>query len=103
MAARKPRDPAWIPPAYTVQIARAVQAVARGNASSREQQMAMDWIVTQAAGAYELSFRSDGDGGDRETTFAEGRRFVGLQIVKLVNLSEGALGAMEKREGKANG
>jgi hypothetical protein len=103
MATRKPRAPAWQPPDYTVQQVRAVQAVARGDASSREQQLAMDWIVQQAAGTYELSFRSDGDGGDRETTMAEGRRFVGLQIVKLVNMNGKLIAELEKREGKTNG
>jgi hypothetical protein len=76
-----------------------VRAVAQGNASEREQQIAMDWIVQQAAGTYELSYRSDADGGERETAMAEGRRFVGLQIVKLVNMSGALVDALEKREG----
>ena len=104
MARRAPRPRAWTPVDYTVQIARAVQAVARGDASEREQKMAMDWIIVQAAGAYELSFRSDGgDGGERETAFAEGRRFVGLQLVKLVNMSPQLLDQLQKREDKTDG
>jgi hypothetical protein len=99
MTSKKPRDPAWKPPEYTAQQVRAVRAVAQGTASEREQQIAMDWIVQQAAGTYELSYRSDADGGERETAMAEGRRFVGLQIVKLVNMSGALVDALEKREG----
>lgn len=82
----KPRDPAWKPVAWEIADEVALKAMATGEASPDQQRRAMDWIVRQAAGTYELSFRSDADGGERETAFAEGRRFVGLQIVKLVNL-----------------
>ncbi len=102
MAPRE-RPKAWLPAEYTVQQARAIKAVAQGNASDREQRLAMDWLVTQACGTYEQSFRSDGEGGDRETTFAEGRRFVGLQLVKLANMDERVLTAMDKAEERRNG
>lgn len=86
----KPRKPAWLPADYSFADVVAVQAVARGDASPDQQRRALDWVINTAAGAYEISYRSDRDGGDRETAFAEGRRFVGLQVVKLVNLPAAA-------------
>ena len=61
--------------------------------------MALRWIVNVAAGTYEPSFRSDADGGDRETAFAEGRRYVGMQIVKLSNMPQNVVAAMRKANG----
>lgn len=38
-----------------------------------------------------MSFRPGGDDGKRETDFAEGRRFVGNQIIKLTKASIGQM------------
>lgn len=73
------------PPPYRVLHVAAVQALARGDASPHQQQEALRWIIEQAAGTYDLSFTPD---SDRGTSFAEGRRFVGLQIVKLTKLDK---------------
>lgn len=94
----KPRAKAWLPPKYTIADVHAVKALARGEATADQQKRALDWIVHAAAGAYELSFRSDGDGGERETAFAEGRRFVGMQVVKLVNMPGAVLRAIRSKD-----
>lgn len=83
---RKPRDPAWLPVLYDLADIEALRGVQSGTATAAQQAQALKWIVEIAAGTYEPSFRSDADGGERETAFAEGRRFVGLQIVKLLNM-----------------
>ncbi len=95
---RKPRTPAWVPVGYSTADVTAIQALAQGVANEGQQKRALDWIIRSAAGAYELSFRSDADGGARETDFAEGRRFVGLQVVKLANMSGAALDILRKQE-----
>lgn len=64
----------------------AFKALATGTANEGQQKTALDWLINIAAGTYELSYRSDTDGGERETAFAEGRRFVGLQAVKMINM-----------------
>ena len=78
----------WKPAKWELADAGALQALMRGDASKDQQMRALKWVIETAAGAYDMSFRP-GD-SSRETDFAEGRRFVGLQIVKLVkmNLSE---------------
>ena len=78
----------------------ACKPMATGTANDIQQQLALDWLITTAAGTYELSFRSDGDGGERETAFGEGRRFVGLQVVKMVNLPPRLVAEMRKQNAR---
>lgn len=74
------------PPTYEKADVMAFKALAAGNANEHQQKRVLDWIIYQASGYYEISFRP-GYGGDRDTAFSEGRRFVGQQVVKLVNYS----------------
>lgn len=78
----------WHPPDYNKSDVFAVKALAAGNASDHQQKQALRWIVNQACGTYDLSFRPE---SERATCLAEGRRFVGLQIVKLLNLTGSAM------------
>lgn len=83
------KAPAFIdPPKYDVLHVAAIQALARGEATPHQQQEALRWIIERAAGTYDQSFSPD---SDRGTSFAEGRRFVGLNIVKLTKLNKEAL------------
>lgn len=65
----------------------ALRALERGDCPAHLQKRALDWIIRKAAGTYELSFSPD---DERLTSFAEGRRFVGLQMIKLLNLNPDA-------------
>lgn len=73
---------------YDIPTVAAIQALAGGTATPEQQQGALNWIVHQAAATYGQSFQ---ESGDRETCFAEGRRYVGNQIVKLTKISINAL------------
>lgn len=75
-----------------------MQALHRGDANDTQQKRALDWFISKAAMTYDLSFRSDAEGGDRETAFAEGRRFVGLQAVKLLSLNAAAIGKLRSKD-----
>jgi len=78
------RVPPQLQPAkYENKHLYAVRAVAAGKASEHQQMLAMKWIIEQAAGTYQTSFSPD---NHSLTDFAEGRRFVGTQLVKLINL-----------------
>lgn len=87
MSAKKPIPP-FLRCDYDLPVVSAIQALQRGDASPEQQQAALNWIVNQAAATYGTSFQLE---GDRETAFAEGRRYVGTQIVKLTKLSLNAL------------
>ena len=84
----------FIPPTYTDQIAIAIQMLAEGKANEGQQRMALDWIVNVLCGTYDLSYRPGVD-GVRNTDFAEGKRFVGLQIIKMTKIK---IGRMQYKE-----
>jgi hypothetical protein len=74
---------AWTPVPYEESDIRAVQALANGTASPDEQRAVMLFIINTVAGTYDMSFRPE---SERDTCFAEGRRFVGLTLIKLLKL-----------------
>jgi hypothetical protein len=61
-------------------IVSAIKNLGEGKARPDQQITAMNFIIEVLAGTYDLSFRPEDKGGSRETDFAEGRRFVGLQL-----------------------
>lgn len=71
------------PPEYDLAVASAFQSLQRGDASPHLQRIALAWLIERAAMTYDLSYSPD---GERATSFAEGRRFVGLQVVKMLKL-----------------
>lgn len=95
---RKPRAPGWKPAGYVLADVEALQALHAGTASEGQQRRALDWIIKDAAETYEQAFRSDADGGERDTSFALGRAFVGQQIVKLVNMPGDVKAKLRKAE-----
>lgn len=79
-----PREP-WVPPQYDEYDIGTIKALNAGRASEGQQRHAMRLLVEKIAGTYDLSFRPGATEGQRATDFAEGRRFVGLQLVRLIN------------------
>ncbi len=85
---RKPRPSAWLPVSdYTADDVYAMQALAKGEATPEQQTRAINWIINSVCATYEEPFRSEVDGGERETSFALGKAFVGRTLVKMINLS----------------
>ena len=70
----------WSPPAWEVADVAAVQACVAGRASEDQQKRAIDWIIRSAAGAYDADYRTD----PRDHAFVSGRRFVGLNIITML-------------------
>ena len=73
---------------------RAIQALGTGSASPEQQIEALTFIVERLCGTYDLSYRPNDVGA---TQFAEGRRFVGLQIVSATKQPIGVLESAKKR------
>jgi len=67
------------PAPYTAVVQAGLKAMSVGTASRSQQVAVFDWLVKDAAGIGVQSFRSD----PMETAFAEGRRFVAIQIIHL--------------------
>ncbi len=71
------------PAAWEVADAASIQALAKGEATADQQARALRWIIEQAALTYDLEYRTE----TRDHAFCSGRRFVGLQIVKMLKLN----------------
>ncbi len=82
--------PPWEVKAPEAMIAAAFDALQKGHASSHQQKMAMTWLIVECCDYYGLSYRP-GEDGRRDTDFAEGKRFVGSQVVKMTNIKPGML------------
>jgi hypothetical protein len=84
MAIKKaPSVQPWHPAPYDDADTYAIKALAAGVANEGQQKRALDWIINTLCGTYDLSYRPE---SDRDTAFAEGKRHVGLQLVKQVKL-----------------
>lgn len=64
--------------------ANAIKAWAECKATPHQQKLVLEYVLHELSAVDGLSFRPDDRGGERETNFAEGRRFVGLQIRRIV-------------------
>ena len=76
----------WMPVEYKKADVAALQAMRRGEANADQQIRAMEFILDTICDRNGMSYRPGGLEGDRDTALAEGRRFVGNQIVKLTKL-----------------
>lgn len=74
------------PADWTPAIATAFQRLSRGEAEPHQQQMVLEWLIG-ATGLRDLSYRP---GDTHATSFAEGKRFVGLQIGKMLDINAAA-------------
>lgn len=92
-----PRPEAWKPAEWKPEDAYAVKAVIAGIASEAQQQRAMAFIINQVCGTYDLSYRPT---SDRDTAFAEGKRFIGLQLVKFFKMNIAALSGKNTEQGE---
>ncbi len=83
----KHRKHSYEPPdCYEEAVIYAVRAWRDGTALPHQQKLAWEWVqflCGSGDGYSDLSFRPGGHEGERETNFAEGKRFVGLQLLKL--------------------
>jgi hypothetical protein len=82
----KPLPPAPVdkPASFDVADVAALQAVYHGRASEDQQRRAMQWVIKGAANVQGVSFRP---GDSHASAFMEGRRFVAVQILALIELS----------------
>jgi len=70
----------WKPPAWEEADAYAIKALMEGTASADMQRRAMDWIIKNLCGTYDMVYHS---ASDRDTVFAAAKQFVGQQIVAM--------------------
>jgi hypothetical protein len=61
----------------------ALQAVAKGIANDAQQQRAYDYVVRALCEPDRMTFWPGGEDGKRATDFAEGKRWVGVQLRRI--------------------
>lgn len=64
----------------------AVKALAEGGADEHQQRLAFGFICRRLCGESTLSFWPGAEDGRRASDFAEGRRWVGIQLRRIVAL-----------------
>ena len=69
---------------YDKPSAAALQALERGDATEDQQKRALQWIIENGAMTYQDVYSNS---NMNDTAFMNGRRFVGLRIVKLLKLN----------------
>ena len=80
----------------------AIKAMAEGEATADQQKRALEAIIYRIACCDDLSYRADDHGGERDGAFAEGKRYVGLQMKKLIHTRlDILLGQDKPTKGKA--
>lgn len=82
MSIKAPEPYLPYPWASNIPFVYALKAMNEGAASETQQKLVLRELLN-LSGYYDLSYRPD---SDRDTAFAEGKRFVGAQVVKMVNL-----------------
>lgn len=83
----RPKPAPWMPPDWDESVVWAVRQMAEGRANDGQQKLVWDWLMYVTAASEEfadLSFRP-GEEGRRATDFAEGKRFVGMQVRKMLH------------------
>ncbi len=96
---RSPSTRPWHPAAYTPDEVYALQNLERGQANEVQQKLALNFIVRRLCGTYDNTFMPD---SDRETVFAEAKRHVGLELVKLINMPRAFVEAMRVKAAKSS-
>lgn len=82
--ARKPMPPVDASTVPDDAIRAAIKALWAGEAQPHQQRAALDWIIREACMVNRQSYRADVDGGTGAAAFAEGRRFVGLELQAII-------------------
>jgi hypothetical protein len=90
LATPPPTEPAPVP----LPVAAAIKALHAGEASGHQQQIALQWIVREAAGKARFPYHPS----DRDTAFALGKLFVAEQIIGLFNADLSSLRRAENAE-----
>ena len=82
-----PKAKPYEPVDYDERVVMAIRALWTGTANDAQQGEVRDWLqyVTGTGAFADMSFRPGGAEAERETAFAEGKKFVGLQILKMLH------------------
>lgn len=78
----------YMPPKYDDPDIFAIQALVKGEANADQQKRALSWIINECCKTYDMSYRPD---NQTDTVFAEGKRYVGNEIIRMTKMKVGTL------------
>jgi hypothetical protein len=81
----KPATP-WKLPPLPEDVMYAIQSVAKGTANPFQQRRAFEFLTEMLCETDRMSFWPGGEDGRRASDFAEGKRWVGLQLRRILKL-----------------
>ncbi len=84
--AKSQPDHPWQLPSITDGDVFALQALAKGVANEAQQRLGFDYIVRVLCETDRMTFWPGGEDGKRATDFAEGKRWVGIQLRRIEKL-----------------
>ena len=86
------------PPKLSSEIVYAVKALFNGKANEREQGIFTQWLIAEVCRKDDMPWFPGGLEGDRDTSFANGRRFVALSVLKPLNMPPEMVAQMREQE-----
>lgn len=98
-----PANAPYQPVSLTQEIAWAIKGVATGTADAGQQSIFMKWLVWDCAKTYEMSFRAEGPHPQKDQDFAEGKRFVGNSLIRVINMTPEMVAQYPKMGGAGPG
>lgn len=79
-----PENAPYLPPRANQEIAWALKGLHAGEADKGQQTMAINWIIFELARYQDMSYRPN---SARDSDFAEGKRYCGAQLVRLIQMT----------------
>lgn len=98
---RPPRIEPWAPyspPKLSSEIVYAIKGLFAGEATAPQQQQFAEWLISEACKKDDMPWFPGGLEGDRMTSFANGRRFVALSVLKAHNMPGEKVADMREAE-----
>ena len=93
----------YSPPKISSDLVYAVKALFAGKANEHQQGLFTQWLIAEACKKDDMPWFPGGLEGDRDTSFANGRRFVALQVVKALNMPAELVAQMREEESAQRG
>jgi hypothetical protein len=84
--AKSQADRPWQMPRLEDADIFAIQALTQGSANEAQQKRAYEYVVRNLCEIDRMTFWAGGEDGRRATDFAEGKRWVGLQLRRIEKL-----------------
>lgn len=95
VAVQVPANAPYLSARLSTEIAYAVKGLVGGAAIPAQQTAFVNWLLFEVCRKDDLAYRPD---SDRDTSFAEGKRYVAIQFLRAFNMTADQLAEMRATE-----